>query len=231
MSHVDNTVIIVLANSNSYHGTCYMFQPSFGGNYSSGVSVAYTTTHPNIEVFNESLIHEAGGHGFAKLGDEYAYELMGAFPTDNIRDYKTASLFGWWKNVDFTSDPAAVKWSQFLSDPRYANEGLGCYEGGLTYWTGVWRPTENSIMNTNTGGFNAPSRYAIWYRIGKLAYGESWEGSYEDFVAYDAVNRTPAAAARRKAQAHRSMVEKPLPQLPPPVVVGHSWREELQKGK
>ena len=53
-------------------------------------------------------------------------------------------------------------------------------------------------MRYNTGGFNAPSRYAIWYRIGKLAYGESWKGSYEDFVAYDQVNRTPAAAARRK---------------------------------
>ena len=84
-------------------------------------------------------------------------------------------------------------------------------------------------MRYNTGGFNAPSRYAIWYRIGKLAYGESWEGSYEDFVAYDAVNRTSVATVQRKRQLRRVM-EQPLPQLPPPVVVGHSWREELQKG-
>ena len=82
----------------------------------------------------------------------------------------------------------------------------------------------------NTGGFNAPSRYAIWYRIGKLAYGESWEGSYEDFVAYDVINRTQAAEVRRKAQI-RHALQKPLPQLPPPVVIGHSWRDILQKTK
>ena len=78
-------------------------------------------------------------------------------------------------------------------------------------------------MRYNTGGFNAPSRYAIWYRINKLAYGEGWTGTYEDFVEYDSVNRTPAAVARRKA---KNYVEKPLPPLAPPVVVGHSWREE-----
>ncbi len=172
--------------------------------------------------------HEAGGHGFAKLADEYAYEYMGAISTDEIANTKVNEAYGWWKNVDFTSDPSQVKWAQFIADDRYDSENIGCYEGGLTYWTGVWRPTEASIMRYNTGGFNAPSRYAIWYRIGKLAYGESWEGTYEDFVAYDAVNRTPAAIQRRATQ-RRNYVQRPLPQLPPPVVVGHSWREELQK--
>ena len=226
---IDNTLIIVLVNENKYAGTCVMFSSSYG-NYGMGLSIAYCPRISDSYTFSNVLLHETN-HGFAKLADEYAYENTGAITNDAINNIKTQEPYGWWKNVDFTSDPAAVKWSQFLSDPRYANEGLGCYEGGLTYWTGVWRPTENSIMNTNTGGFNAPSRYAIWYRIGKLAYGESWEGSYEDFVAYDAVNRTPAAVQRRRAQAHRNMVEKPLPPLAPPVVVGHSWREELQKGK
>ena len=133
--------------------------------------------------------------------------------------------------MDFTSDPTKVKWNHFLSDGRYANEGLGCYEGGLTYWTGVWRPTENSIMNTNTGGFNAPSREAIWYRIHKLAYGESWEYNYEDFVAWDQVNRTPAATSLHKAQMQRQRLSKPLPPLAPPVVIGHSWRGEVDKDK
>jgi len=106
-------------------------------------------------------------------------------------------------------------------------EGLGCFEGGLTYWTGVWRPTEESIMNNNTGGFNAPSRYAIWYRIGKLAYGENWNGSYEDFVTWDLAHRAAAPKSTRK----RTMVEKPLPSLAPPVVINHSWREEVHKSK
>lgn len=224
---MDDAVIIVMMNEDAYAGTCFMYYPD-SGDYGRGLSIAYFPTSSDTDTFNGLVSHEAGGHGFAKLADEYAYESMGAISADAISGIKAQEPYGWWKNVDFTSDPATVKWSQFLSDPRYANEGLGCFEGGLTYWTGVWRPTDASIMRYNTGGFNAPSRYAIWYRIGKLAYGESWEGSYEDFVAYDAVNRTPAAVQRRSAQ-RRNYVERPLPQLPPPVVVGHSWREELQK--
>lgn len=226
---LDDAVIIVMMNEDAYAGTCFMYNPP-SGNYGRGLSIAYFPTSSDTDTFNGLVSHEAGGHGFAKLADEYAYEYMGAIASDAIANTKVNEAYGWWKNVDFTSDPELVKWSQFLSDPRYASEGLGCFEGGLTYWTGVWRPTDASIMRYNTGGFNAPSRYAIWYRIGKLAYGESWEGTYEDFVAYDAINRTPAVVARRDAQRRRA-VQKPLPQLPPPVVVGNSWREELQKGK
>lgn len=129
------------------------------------------------------LYHEACGHSFAKLADEYAYEDMGTAPSDYVSQIKEQQTnWGWWKNVDFTSNPLETRWSHFINDTRYANEGLGAYEGGLTYWNGVWRPTENSIMNTNTGGFNAPSREAIYYRIHKLAYGDSWEYGYEEFV-------------------------------------------------
>ena len=225
---LDDALVIVMMNEDAYAGTCFMYNPP-SGNYGRGLSIAYFPTSSDTDTFNGLVSHEAGGHGFAKLADEYAYESMGAISADAISSTKVQEPYGWWKNVDFTSDPAQVKWSQFLSDPRYANEALGCYEGGLTYWTGVWRPTEASIMRYNTGGFNAPSRYAIWYRIGKLAYGESWEGSYEDFVAYDQVNRTPAAVQKRKAQINRRKLTKPLPPLPAPVVIGHSWREELQK--
>ena len=224
---MDDALIIVVMNEDAYAGTCFMYDPP-SGNYGRGLSIAYFPTNSNADIFNGLVSHEAGGHGFAKLADEYAYEYMGDISADAISSTKVNEPYGWWRNVDFTSDPTQVKWSQFLADDRYADEGLGCYEGGLTYKGGVWRPTENSIMNTNTGGFNAPSRYAIWYRIGKLAYGEEWEGSYEDFVAYDQVNRTPAAAQRRKAQARLS---SQLPPLHTPVIVGHSWREELQKDK
>lgn len=93
--------------------------------------------------------------------------------------------------------------------------------GGATYWTGVWRSTENSIMRYNTGGFNAPSREAIYYRIHKLAYGESWNYDYEDFAAYDAVNRKASAGISFSTP----IVPKNFVPLAPPVVVGKSWRE------
>jgi hypothetical protein len=78
-------------------------------------------------------------------------------------------------------------------------------------------------MRYNTGGFNAPSREAIYYRIHKLAYGDSWEYSYEDFVEYDAVNRSTSSSAPQKAR--RNYVEKPLEPTAAPVVVGKSWRD------
>ena len=55
--------------------------------------------------------------------------------------------------------------------------------------TGMYRPTEDSMMNSNKGKFNAPSREAIYYRIHKLAYGASWKYDYETFVSWDAKNR------------------------------------------
>ncbi len=233
----NRTIILVLVNRDYYCGTCYLYLSGYDqhdpghSSYGDGLSIAYCPVISNEAYFNSILSHEAGGHGFAKLADEYAYEYMGAISADEINNRKEYEAYGWWKNIDFTSDPAQVKWSQFLGDERYAGEGLGCYEGGLTYWTGVWRPTEDSIMNSGSGGFNAPSRYAIWYRICKLAYGESWEGGYEDFVAYDAVNLTPVAVQKRMSQINRRKPSKPQPMLPAPVVVGHSWREELQKSK
>lgn len=212
---LDDAVMIVMMNRDYYAGTCYMNNLGVG-DYGRGPSIAYFPTSSDESTFNGLVSHEAAGHGFAKLADEYSY--TGTLPDDEKEGkYLSMTPYGWWKNVDFTSDPAKVKWSQFLGDNLYAGEGLGVFEGACTYAHGAWRPTENSIMNDNTGGFNAPSRYAIWYRIGKLAYGEEWSGSYEDFVAYDAVNRTPADIQRRRARANS--VEKPLPPLAPPVII------------
>ena len=229
-SRMDDALIIVMMNRDYYAGTCFMYYPTVSGDYGRGLSIAYFPTSSNTDTFNGLVSHEAGGHGFAKLADEYAYEEKGAVPSDVVSTARGQEAWGWSKNVDFTGDPTQVKWAQFISDTRYASENIGCYEGAYTYWTGAWRPTENSIMRYNTGGFNAPSRYAIWYRINKLAFGANWNGTYEDFVTYDAVNRTPAASARRQAQI-RKRQQHPLPPLAPPVVVGHSWREEVRKVK
>ena len=218
---MDDALIIVMMNEDAYAGTCYMYYPLEANDYGTGLSIAYFPTSSDTDTFNGLVSHEAGGHGFAKLADEYAYQSMGAISQETIDDTRTREAWGWYKNIDFTNNPTQVKWSPFISDNRYVNEGIGCYEGGFTYWTGVWRPTENSIMRYNTSGFNAPSRYAIWYRINKLVNGNEWNGTYEDFVAYDAVNRTPAATA----QPGRNYVLKQLPPLDPPVVVGHSWRD------
>ena len=223
---MEEVLVVVCGNqdlSGSYRlcGTCYFYEPEVwaGRDYACGPAVTYfLKLDESFADTGEVLRHEAGGHGFAKLADEYHYS--GNVPYEERLHVTELSQYLWYSNVDFTSDPAQVKWAPFLADARYQDE-VGLFEGGLTYMHGVWRPSENSIMNDNRGAFNAPSRHTIWYRIHKLAYGSSWNGTFEDFAAYDAVNRkaSPAGAARR------NLVEKPRQELPAPVVTGRTWRQ------
>ena len=84
-------------------------------------------------------------------------------------------------------------------------------------------------MRDNTGGFNAPSREAIWYRLHKLAYGDSWTYNYEDFVKYDAVNRKtkPNTSVSYSAQPRQNTVRHTYP----PVAVGKTWKEAYREAR
>ena len=226
---MDEVLVVVSGNQDLsgivyYCGTCFYYPPEdwTGRDFACGAAVAYSLKQDDsFERTAELIQHEAGGHGFAKLSDEYSYP--GSIQSRD-RDYILSMVpYMWCSNVDVTSDPSKVKWSAFLADARYKDEGLGVFEGGYTYTNGVWRPSETSIMGNNDNRFNAPSRYTIWYRIHKLAYGSSWNGTYEDFVAYDAVNRKASASAAPKARPNK--VER-QPQRPhAPVVTGRTWRE------
>ena len=216
----DQALIVVMMNSKAYAGTCYMYYPTFKSDWGNGITVSYFPIGYNDSELAKVLHHETGGHGFPKLGDEYAYKDYGAIPEDVVADAKKIVAYGWYKNVDFTNSTSMVKWSRFLSDSRYAFEGLGVYEGAFTYWTGAYRPTKNSIMNENTGGFNAPSREAIYYRIHKLAYGADWEYDYEKFVEWDAKNRN--ALAGTYGVPYKPTEHKPTHE---PIVIKKSWRD------
>lgn len=214
---MQDVLIIVMMNSTRYAGTCWMYyNMGYTSDYGRGTSVAYFPIGTTYEDLATILHHEAGGHGFAKLNDEYAYEYMGMIPANEIRDEQNMrENYGWGKNTDYIPDPARVYWSKFIADSRYASENIGVYEGACTYWTGAYRPTENSIMNDNTGGFNAPSREAIYYRIHKLAYGESWTYDYEEFVNWD---------LNQRARSRVSVVpQKKYPPTAPPVVIKARW--------
>lgn len=226
---MDETLIVVPVNSQSHSGTCFIYHPDITQNdYGSGSAIAFFATGIDDMEFETTLHHECG-HGFAKLADEYFYEYMGAIPKDEILNRNYGSLsFGWWKNADFTNDPNKVKWAHFLNDERYAYDGLGVFEGAFTYMTGVWRPTETSIMHNNVGGFNAPSREAVWYRINKLAYGADWVYEYEDFVEYDSKNRNTSHLLSLSA-VEDNFSERVSEPTAPPVVSEKSWRTILGK--
>ncbi len=191
---MDEVLVVVCVNQDYSEirmaGTCSMHEPEdwAGRDYANGNSVTFVLKlDDSFDNTIPVIQHEAGGHGFAKLADEYNYSgTLSSMDKDKIN---ANSPHGWYSNIDMTSDPTKIKWSWFLTDDRYKSE-VGVIEGGYTYQYGVWRPSENSIMKNNSAGyFNAPSRYTIWNRIHKLAYGKEWTGTYEDFAKYDAINR------------------------------------------
>jgi hypothetical protein len=232
-TRMDNAVLVVMVNSTSWHGTCWMYPPQFiydndptnDNKHGDGLTISYFSKGQNDGQLRMLLHHETNGHGFVKLGDEYWYDDNGVVTDESLTKYQNAVSWGWYRNIDLTGDPDKVKWAKFLSDSRYAGQGLGVYEGAYYVGKGAWRSTDNSIMRRNYGGFNAPSREAIYYRIHKLAYGADWQYDYEEFVEWDLAHYTAPAHA---AQAPGFGVLSPVPHTPP-VVVARSWREAVEK--
>jgi|GEM_PF-900117 len=206
-----NLLVVVIMNDNTYAGTTWM--------YSNRLSIAlcpviynYTST-----TFAQVMQHESGGHGFGGLADEYGDS--GSISESEITDYRNyQSNYEMYMNVDFTSDTTKVLWSKFIYDSRYANDGLGIHEGACTYARGAYRPTNNSIMRDNSGGFNAPSREAIYKEIMKRAYGSSWTYSYEAFVTYDAKNRKTASIIKSNAPSNSTSTDF-RPFAPPHIII------------
>ena len=193
----DESTLIVIMNSDAYAGVCYQTSPKYNTskNYGNGNALTYFSLCGDDALFANLLIHEAAGHGFGKLGDEYFSSGNGAITNYYYYEIKDFEQWGWFKNVDATVGDAltsqTIKWKHFLSDSRYSGL-VGIYEGAYSFAQNAYRPSDNSIMRhvkESDGKFNAPSREAIYYRIHKLAYGDSWSYQFEDFATWDAKNR------------------------------------------
>jgi len=182
---VDNALVIVILNSKEYKGTTYFYADS-KDYYQLGICYCPMIDGQESASFRQVLNHEAIGHGFAKLEDEYSYDKNETIKSSDKTMIQAAQkAANWYPNVDFTTDSTAVLWSKFIVDNRYTTQKIGIYEGAATYSKGAYRSTSASIMNANTGGFNAPSREAIYKRVMTLAFGSSWKYDYETFVTYD----------------------------------------------
>lgn len=166
------TVIVVL-NSTKYAGTTYL--------YSNGNSIALCpmSNEASPNDFEGLIHHEAGGHGFGFLCDEYVY-YQKTMPESRKQDLKEWQKLGYQMNLDFTDDTSAILWKDFIGMEKYSK--VGAYEGGYEYQYGVWRSEENSCMNNNIPYFNVQSRWSIVRRIMKLS---GKEFSISDFIKND----------------------------------------------
>ena len=231
-SRMDEVLVMVLVNSKRSGGTCYWMDAENQNTYAGGANVA-VFAYKDVSVSNGIsrlaglVVHEAAGHGFGKLADEYSVRDYGKITSAAIESLENDHQLGYYMNVDSTSDPAKVLWSKYIGDSRFSGEKIGIYQGGYTFWSGIWRPTEQSVMNANDIylQFNAPSRAQIYTRIMKLSEGSSWNFDYETFVKWDQSHPTILYPGTKAATSFSAAGEE-LGHVPP-VRVNKTWREVM----
>ena len=177
---VAKTLVILIENSYEYSGLCYMWGDG------SAVAICPMSTDPAPYDFRGIVHHEAGGHGFGKLADEYIYhnafiQSCGCLCCGHVGAINTMKSSGFYENISLTGDMHKVPWSHMIFDPQYSNT-VDIYEGAEMHTRGVYRSEATSCMNNNIPYYNAISRESMVKRIMKYA-GEPY--SFEAFKAKD----------------------------------------------
>ena len=179
-----HALAVVILNTNLNKGVTYMIRDTKKDDYDYSIALCPVIDSLKSEKFRQVLTHEAIGHGFAKLADEYVRSTEGSATEDDIKLLQQLhKQWSWYLNVDSEKDSTKVLWSKFIFDSEFANEKIGTYEGGYTFFKGVYRPSESSMMNQNNAPFNAPSRQVIYNKVMKLGLDKT--PSYEEFVEFD----------------------------------------------
>ena len=178
--NVSNTLVILVENSNEYSGLCYLYGDG------SAVALVPMSTDPAPYDFQGLVHHEAGGHGFGKLADEYIYhnafiQSCSCTCCSHTLAINKMKSYGFYENISLTGSMQEVPWSHMIYDPQYSNV-VDVYEGAYMHTRGVYRSEATSCMNNNIAYYNAISREAMVKRIMKYA-GEEY--SFEAFKAKD----------------------------------------------
>lgn len=179
-SNLNQTLIIIVPNSTDYGGICQMWPDG------SAIAFCPQSTYGYPLDTRGVIQHEAGGHGFGKLGDEYIYhnafiDACGCSCCEHVDEFNAAKSLGWYDNLELTGKMHSVGWSHLIFDDRYSDI-VDIYEGGYMHNRGVFRSEPNSCMNNDIPYYSTISRESIVKRI-KAYAGETY--SFEDFVKND----------------------------------------------
>lgn len=192
-------IAILVLNSYKYAGTTYMYSDGFA------IAACPMSIKESPLDFEGLIHHEAGGHGFGMLADEYIYYDKQIPQADKnlVLQFHQA---GFMQNIDFTKDLSRILWKNFIGIDKY--NYVSAVEGAYMYSRGIWRPEKASCMDDNIPYYNAPSRWFIANRIMRLA-GEKY--TFEEFVKQDNV-RPPVVQGTKSAR-------KKVPPLGRPVLI------------
>lgn len=179
-SNLNQTLIIIVPNSTDYGGICQMWEDG------SAIAFCPQSTYGYPLDTRGVIQHEAGGHGFGKLGDEYIYhnafiDFCDCTCCGHVLEFNGAKSLGWYDNLELTGKMHSVGWSHLIFDDRYSDI-VDIYEGGYMHNRGVFRSEPNSCMNNDIPYYSTISRESIVKRI-KAYAGETY--SFEDFVKND----------------------------------------------
>lgn len=195
---VGRTLITLIENTEIYDGITYMWGDG------SAIALCPMSRDEYPYDFRGIVQHEAGGHGFAKLGDEYIYhnafiQTCGCICCPHVDEFNANKLRGWFENLSLTGNMYDVPWSHLIFDPQFSNL-VDIYEGGYMHARGVFRSEPNSCMNNNIPYFSAISRETIVKYIKRYA-GETF--SFEEWKANDkalATDEEASLATRAKSR-------------------------------
>lgn len=178
--NVGRSLIICVPNSDAYEGLTAL--------YSDGSAIAVCPmsrmSYPNDA--RGIIQHEAGGHGWAKLADEYIYhrayiQNCHCICCGHVDALEGMHAMGWGRNLSFNGKYGKVEWKHLIPHANYSDI-VDIYEGGFMHALGVYRSEVNSCMNNNVPYFSTWSRQLAVERI-KWAAGETF--TFDDFVAND----------------------------------------------
>lgn len=196
---LSKSLVIMLMNTSTYEGVTMMYGDG------SAIACCPVSTDAYPYDFRGIIQHEAGGHGFGKLGDEYIYH--NAFiqtcnctdgcehpqgDDDTMTSYGIYKSKGWYKNLSMTADAKQVPWAHLIYHKNYSDK-VDMYEGGYMHTRGVYRSEATSCMNNNIPYYSAISRQAIVERI-KAYAGEAFD--FDDFVVKDSFEVGTKSLAR-----------------------------------
>lgn len=178
------SIAILLINTSEQAGsTGYPVREFKSGFVNGYASFAIAALAANSTGTNGLVKHEAGGHAFGRLADEY-YTNGNVASDANKTDLSNWHAKGWYWNVSPTNTGNYYK----FTNSAYTTDEVQYWEGGWGYNYGIYRPTTGGMMQGSNGVFNAPCRHAIYHRIiteseGANAY------SWSKFLEYDQKNR------------------------------------------
>lgn len=210
--NLNQALIVLTPNTTDYGGVTSM--------WADGSAIAITPKSTDDYPYDSRGIvqHEAGGHGFGKLGDEYIYHnafisSCKCFCCPHEEEFNAAKANGWYENLSLTGKMHEVPWSHLIFNDKYSAV-VDIYEGGFMHSRGVFRSELNSCMNNNIPYFSTISREAIVKRIKQYA-GETY--SFDEFVKND--NPNPGSRSTRYNVAPwNKLSDKPAPNHSQPII-------------